>query len=183
MVTGIELPTDGCWRITAEYRGASLSYVVEVPSGVESATDPCQDVFRAIGSEQSPLEGVGLADAIPAALTSMFEVSSFTCVATQEGDSAWVRGVFVELVDESGIGALYAVLHDRESATGWRGYLAETFPDLTLDFELGDNWILGVNATHPRASEIAGASPDQDDNVSLWAAAREALDAGWYSGR
>jgi hypothetical protein len=30
MVTGIVLPTPGCWEITAEYRGASLSYVIWV---------------------------------------------------------------------------------------------------------------------------------------------------------
>jgi hypothetical protein len=30
MVTGMELPTAGCWEITAEYRGAKLSYVVWV---------------------------------------------------------------------------------------------------------------------------------------------------------
>lgn len=183
MVTGVVLPTAGCWEITAEYRGASLSFVVEVVDGFESATDPCLAVFRAVGSEQSPLEGVGLADAIPATLTSMFEVSSFTCVATQEAGAAWVRGVFVELVDQSGIGAIYAVLHDRESEAGWRGYLAENFPGLTLEFELGDKWILGVNTAHPRASEVVGALSDQGDNFSLWAAARDAFEAGSYGGR
>jgi hypothetical protein len=30
MVTGMELPTAGCWEITAEYRGAELSYIVWV---------------------------------------------------------------------------------------------------------------------------------------------------------
>lgn len=30
MVTGLTLPTPGCWEITAEYRGATLSYVVWV---------------------------------------------------------------------------------------------------------------------------------------------------------
>ena len=32
MMTGIELPTLGCWEITAEYRNASLSFVVWVGS-------------------------------------------------------------------------------------------------------------------------------------------------------
>jgi hypothetical protein len=31
MLVGIDVPTYGCWRITARYRGASLSYVVSVP--------------------------------------------------------------------------------------------------------------------------------------------------------
>jgi len=30
MLQGIEIPTSGCWRITATYRGASLSYIVWV---------------------------------------------------------------------------------------------------------------------------------------------------------
>ena len=30
MLVGIDIPTYGCWRITARYRGASLSYVVSV---------------------------------------------------------------------------------------------------------------------------------------------------------
>jgi hypothetical protein len=32
MLVGIDVPTYGCWRITARYRGASLSYVVSVPN-------------------------------------------------------------------------------------------------------------------------------------------------------
>jgi len=30
MLVGVEVPADGCWRITGEYRGATLSYVVWV---------------------------------------------------------------------------------------------------------------------------------------------------------
>ena len=31
MITGMILPDAGCWRLTAEYRGTELSYVVTVP--------------------------------------------------------------------------------------------------------------------------------------------------------
>lgn len=89
----------------------------------------------------------------------------------------------MELIDQRGTAAVYAVLHDRESEAGWRGYLAETFPDLTLDFELGDKWILGVNTAHPGASELAGAVLDEGENASLWAAAKDALEAGSFGAR
>jgi hypothetical protein len=28
MLVGVEIPEPGCWRVTADYRNASLSYVV-----------------------------------------------------------------------------------------------------------------------------------------------------------
>jgi hypothetical protein len=31
MLVGVELPAPGCWELTAEYKGASLSYVMWVP--------------------------------------------------------------------------------------------------------------------------------------------------------
>jgi hypothetical protein len=31
MLTGVQLPTRGCWEITGEFKGRSLSYVVWVP--------------------------------------------------------------------------------------------------------------------------------------------------------
>jgi len=30
MLVGIDIPTYGCWRVTARYRAATLSYVVSV---------------------------------------------------------------------------------------------------------------------------------------------------------
>jgi hypothetical protein len=30
MMTGIDIPSSGCWEITAQYRGDSLSFVVSV---------------------------------------------------------------------------------------------------------------------------------------------------------
>jgi len=30
MIAGIDPPNDGCWEVTANYKGASLSYVVEI---------------------------------------------------------------------------------------------------------------------------------------------------------
>lgn len=32
MLTGVELPADGCWEITGEYNGRALSFVVWVPA-------------------------------------------------------------------------------------------------------------------------------------------------------
>ncbi|HVR80447.1 MAG TPA: hypothetical protein VMS99_18900 [Acidimicrobiia bacterium] len=31
MLVGVQLPETGCWKLTAEYKGASLSYVMWIP--------------------------------------------------------------------------------------------------------------------------------------------------------
>jgi hypothetical protein len=31
MLVGVEIPTPGCWKISGQYRGAEVSYVVWVP--------------------------------------------------------------------------------------------------------------------------------------------------------
>lgn len=47
VVVGFELPQPGCWKITAEYRDAVLSYVAWVPGG----DDPAQRITLLDGSE------------------------------------------------------------------------------------------------------------------------------------
>ncbi len=126
MIAGIEPSTPGCWRATATYKGAALSYVYEVPEPVGFADCPDPQVAAAAMAGSSNVEYDYQGSASPAELAAWADhvvVGRVSGVGVDEGQ-AWIE--LSDLAPDGGLGGVIRV-----------GYEFFASPDLDTDAIVG----------------------------------------------
>ncbi len=161
-----------------------LAWVV-LPSGSTALAepdvpaDPCEPLFD--GSESripAPLRG----GPIGADLVARFPAINFTCTGSVSNGLGEIRGVFSELADDGGTVAIVVALGPLQGKAEYRQYLAETFPEISLEYwdtdgELGRS-LIGWVSTHPRVAEAQRLHERSIGHVDLSNLASSLLEEG-----
>jgi hypothetical protein len=101
MLQGVEMPSDGCWRITGTYRDASLSFVVWVGDEPSSSPSPSPELVDGlpVSIDGEPvLVGTAASSAIEASTDDtsflvggwLYNLGARTCTMALTNESPWI---------------------------------------------------------------------------------------------
>jgi hypothetical protein len=172
MIAGADAATPGCWQATATYKGATLSYVYEVPESAPVPACPDPQVAAAVMSGSSNVIYDYQGSASPAELAASADhvvVGRISGVGVEDGQ-AWIE--LSDLTPGSGFGGAIRV-----------GYEFFATPDLDADAVVGVR-ALAVLFDNDRAIgglevAIEGLWFSCDDDAVAHAAKLEPTRDGW----
>lgn len=170
-ISGSKLALVGVSAGAAIVAAVAVTLVADGGEG-QAGTDPCTAVMTAPDEAADPLASAGVRGLeVSSRLVREFPPRSLSCAGTSTPSESRVRGVFVELADDSAATvAVYAAIHPAEKSGDWRAYLRGTFQSELDFYERGNGSILAVTRRHPRLAQVVAAYEDVSRVTPLWQA-------------